>query len=337
MTVSVLDWGRAVALIEQAGDTGQPICLACHVSPDGDALGSMLGFALGLRQLGVACVASFGDPFKVPSMLGFLPGQELLVDPRDYPAAPEVMVAFDAAGIDRLGALAPHAAKARSLLVVDHHASNTGFGTVSLVDPSAAATAVLAEELLVRLGVRLTRDVALGLYTGLASDTGSFRYPSTTPEVHALAGRLLGSGVRPDAVGRELWDRAPFGYLKVLSTALGRARLEPGAAGGAGVVWTSVSRADRASCGLPYDLLEGVIDVVRRCDEAEVAVVLKETDDGCWYVSTRSKGGVDVGSACVALGGGGHSLAAAFTAQGDPAAIMTSLLPLLRPSRKAAS
>jgi phosphoesterase RecJ-like protein len=323
-----LDWGRAVALIEQADE----VCLACHVSPDGDALGSMLAFALGLRQRGVRCVASFGDPYVVPSILRFLPGQELLVEPGRYPADPDIMITFDAAGTARLGSLAPHAEKARELIVLDHHASNGGFGTVSLVDPRAAATAVLAEELLTRLGVSLTRDIALGLYAGLASDTGSFQYASTTPAVHALAGRLLAAGVRPDAVGRELWDRAPFGYLQVLSAALGRARLEAGAAGGHGLVWTTVPRADRAACGLPYDLLEGVIDVVRRCDGAEVAVVFKQTDDGGWYVSTRSRGAIDVAGVCGALGGGGHRLAAAFSALEEPVATMVKLRELLAAS-----
>lgn len=327
MTVSELDWGRAAALIEQVG-SGE-ILLVCHVFPDGDALGSMLAFALGLRQRGIRCVASFGDPFMVPSSLGFLPGQELLVEPRSCPAEPDLMITFDAASAERLGSLARNVDKSRELIVIDHHASNGGFGTVRLIDPDAAATAVLAEKLLDRLGAPLTRDVALGLYAGLASDTGSFRYASTTPEVHALAGRLVATGVRPDAVGRELWDRAPFGYLKVLSAALARARLEAGAAGGHGVVWTTVSRADRTSHGIPYEVLEGVIDVVRRCDEAEVAVVLKQTDDDGWYVSTRSKGAVDVARACTALGGGGHRLAAAFTAHGDPADTMAALLSLL--------
>jgi bifunctional oligoribonuclease and PAP phosphatase NrnA len=323
--VSTSQWERAVALIEQADE----ICLACHVYPDGDALGSMLAFAQALRALGRPCTASFGDPFRVPEILRFLPGLELLSDPRDFPAAPEVMVTFDAAGIERLGSLAPHAEKARELIVIDHHASNSGFGTVHLVDAEAAATAVLAETLITRLGAPLTADVALGLYAGLASDTGSFKYASTTPEVHALAGRLLATGVRPDVVGRELWDRVPFGYLRVLSGALGRTRLEPGAAGGRGLVWTTISRADRAAEDLPYDLLESVIDVVRRTDEAEVAVVCKETDDDGWYVSVRSKGAVDVGRACVALGGGGHRTAAAFTAGGDLAAGLTRLRELL--------
>lgn len=332
-----LDWGRAVSLIERAGAEGGLITLACHVSPDGDALGSMLGFALGLRQRGIRCAASFGEPSTVPEGLSFLPGQDLLAAPQQLPSAPDLMISFDAAGIDRLGALAAYAERAAELIVLDHHASNHGFGSVNLVDPDAAATAVLAEKLLRRLQVSLTKDIALGLYAGLASDTGSFRYPTTTPEVHRLAGRLIAAGVQPDPVGRELWDRAPFGFLKVLSAALGRARLESRAADGLGVVWTTVPKADREAYGLSYDRLEGVIDVVRRSDEAEVAVVLKETDEGAWYVSTRSKGGVDVARACVALGGGGHRLAAAFTSTDAPETTIDRLLALLATPIEAAS
>ena len=133
--------------------------------------------------------------------------------------------------------------------------------------------------------------------------------------MHLLAARLLGTGIDPGEVAHELWDRAPFGYLGLLSAVLGRARLERAAAGGFGLVWTTVTRADRAAHGLPLEAAEPVIDVVRRTDEAEVAVVLKEADDGQWQVSARSKGAANVGRACVALGGGGHARAAGFTAQ----------------------
>jgi len=324
-------WRRAVRLIEEA----EEVWLVCHVLPDGDALGSMLAFGQALRSLGKRCGASFGDPFTVPCTLRFLPGQELLVEPGRVPKAPELMIAFDAASLDRLGSLAGTAERAAQLIVVDHHATYSGFGTVPLVDPSAAATAVLAEELIGRLGVPLTRDIALGLYAGLASDTGSFKYGSTTPEVHDLAGRLLAAGVRPDAVGRELWDRASFGYLRVLGGALDRARFEPDAVGGLGMVWTTISRADRAAEDVRFDQLEGVIDQLRRTDEAEVAVVCKETDDGRWYVSTRSKGRVDVGRACVELGGGGHRLAAAYTCDCAPTTAIERLRALLAARRDA--
>ena len=149
--------------------------------------------------------------------------------------------------MDRLGLLAGHAARAGELIVIDHHASNTRFGTVNLIDPDAAATAVLALELIAALGVALTRDIALGLYAGLVTDTGSFKYSRPRREVHELAARLLSTGIEPGAVARELWDRAPFGYLGLLSAVLGRAVLEPAAAGGHGLVWTTVTRVDRAA------------------------------------------------------------------------------------------
>jgi phosphoesterase RecJ-like protein len=117
-------------------------------------------------------------------------------------------------------------------------------------------------------------------------------------------------------VSLELWDKAPFGYLRMLSTVLGRAVLEPDACAGHGLVWTTVSRADRAAYGLQLDVAESVIDVLRRTEEADVAVVFKEDDDGQWLVSSRSKGRVDVGRACTRAGGGGHRGAAGFTATG---------------------
>lgn len=325
--VTARDWDRAVALLDGATE----ICLACHVSPDGDALGSMLALAHALRAQGRRCVASFGDePFAVPRILRFLPGLDLLREPADFPPAPDVMVTFDVGSVERLGRLSAPARRARHLIVIDHHASNTGFGTLNLVDPGAAATAVLVAELIRRLGVPLDRDIALGLYVGLVTDTGSFKFASTTPAVHELAARLLSTGIRPDVVARELWDRAPFGYLKVLAAAAGRARLEADEVGGLGLVWTAVTRADRAPYGLPYDVAEAIIDVVRRTDEAEVAIVFKEDDTGTWQVSARSKGRVDISRACIALGGGGHPAAAGFTAPAPVDETMCRLRELLR-------
>jgi bifunctional oligoribonuclease and PAP phosphatase NrnA len=323
-------WGAALKIISGA----QEICLACHVRPDADALGSMLATAQALCHALPGCrvIASFGDePFAVPANLRFLPGAGLLTPPARYPAAPRVMMTFDATGPDRLGLLAAAAAQAAELIVLDHHAANGGFGTVRLVDPAAAATTVLARELIARLGVPVSRDIALGLYAGLVTDTGSFKF-STTPGLHLLAAELISTGIDPGAVARELFDRAPFGYLGLLSAVLGRAVLEPETAGGLGLVWSTVTRADRERAGgLALDVAEPVIDTLRRTDEAEVAVVLKEADDGDWLVSTRSKDRIDVGRACQALGGGGHARAAGFTAAGSPADAMAALRERLVP------
>ncbi|AWS41385.1 bifunctional oligoribonuclease/PAP phosphatase NrnA [Streptosporangium sp. 'caverna'] len=322
--VSGRDWDRAVELISSADE----IALACHVSPDGDALGSMLALGLALRAVGKRVTASFGEyGTTVPRLLRFLPGQDLLVGLDDYPAAPELMITFDVPTVGRLAMLSGSAGRARELIVVDHHPSNTRFGTLNLVDPGAAATAVLAEELLHRLGLPIDKVIATCLYVGLVTDTGSFKYSSTTPAVHAMAARLVATGLNTEEIARDLWDRSPFAYLRVLGTALDRVTLEPEVGGG--LVWTFVTRADRAAYGLPYDEVEGIIDVVRRTDEADVTAVLKEDDDGAWQVSTRSKGGVDVARICTALGGGGHTKAAGFTSHLPVEETIASLRALL--------
>jgi phosphoesterase RecJ-like protein len=314
-------WSRALQLISQADE----VALACHVCPDGDALGSMLAVGFVLRSMGKRVAASFGDrDFTVPRLLGFLPGQDMLVPPADYPAAPDLMITFDSPSIGRLGVLGDSVRRAREVIVVDHHPSNDGFGTLDLVDPSSAATAMLAEQLIYRLGGGLDLDIATCLYAGLVTDTGSFKYSSTTPAVHQMAARLVATGLRTEEIARELWDRSPFGYLKVLGAALERVRLDDG------LVWTYVTRVDRAAHGLPYSELEGIIDVVRRTDEAQVAAVLKEDDQGAWQVSTRSKGHVDVAAICAALGGGGHHSAAGFTSHEGVEETMAKFQELLR-------
>lgn len=319
------DWSRAVKIL----DSSDQVCLACHVRPDADALGSMLALGLALAARpgnGAAVLASFGDePFAVPSTLKFLPGTELLTPPAEFPERPQVMVTLDAASIERLGPLAVSAAAADELIVLDHHASNRGFGRINLVDPAAAATAVLAHRLISDLGVPLTRDIATGLYAGLVTDTGSFKFAATTPQVHELAARLVSTGIDPGIVSRHLYDTAPFGYLRMLAAALDRAVLDTAACGGLGLVWTTVTRADRAPAALPFAAAESVIDDVRKTAEAEVAVVLKETDNGAWEVSARSKELIDVGAACTALGGGGHIRAAGFSASGRPDAVVRAL------------
>jgi phosphoesterase RecJ-like protein len=304
-------WEKAVAALTGSDE----VVLACHVSPDGDALGSMLALAHALRRHGTRVLPSFSEPFDVPESLRGLPGTDLLVSPDRVPAAPALLVTFDTGSVDRLGGLADRVAAAGEVLVVDHHASNTGFGTLHLVDPAAAATAVLVEELVRRLGVTLDPDIAACLYAGLVTDTGSFRFAGTTPATHQLAARLLGTGFRHDELARQLFDTHPFGWLPMAGAVLARTRLEPAEVGGLGLVWADCRLAELAAHGLGLDQAESLIDLVRTAREAEVAAVLKELPQGGWAVSVRSKGRVDVGAVCTGLGGGGHRFAAGFTSR----------------------
>ncbi|HET8681647.1 MAG TPA: bifunctional oligoribonuclease/PAP phosphatase NrnA [Micromonosporaceae bacterium] len=317
------EWAAAVELLS-ALHAESTVLLACHVNPDGDALGSMLGFGLGLRRLGLRSVhASFPGPLEVPEPLRTLPGLDLLVPACAAPAAPELMLCFDAASAGRLGELAGRIGP--TTIVLDHHASNTRFGGVHLVDPSAAATSVVAGALLDRLGVPLDREIAECLYVALATDTGSFRFDLTTPAVHQLAARLLATGVSPAEVARRVFDTRPFGAVRLYGEVLRRVELEPGSAGGLGFVWTYATLDDLARHDQRPYVLEALIDSVRCVAEADVSCVVKQLAPSEWAVSLRSKGGVDVARVAVALGGGGHRLAAGFTGYGSPVEVVSAV------------
>ncbi|RZU32665.1 DHH family phosphoesterase [Blastococcus saxobsidens] len=305
----------AADVLAEAAHARSTIVLSGHVQPDADALGSTLALAEGLRRRGARVLATFPGPFTLPASLGWIPGAEGLVPSDAVPSSPDVFVSLDAASPARLGELAPLLDQAATSVVVDHHASNPGFGRVRVVDPSAPATVTLVADLLDGLGVTLDRQLATCLYAGLAADTGSFRFGNTRPDTHELAARLLSTGIDHAAISRRLFDTAPFGWLGLLSVVTGRAALEPEV--GAGLVWTWSSTAEAAEHGLAGEQLEALVDVVRAAEEADVACVLKGQDDGSWSVSLRSRGATDVAGVAMALGGGGHRAAAGYTSHLD--------------------
>ncbi len=323
------DFSAAVAAIRELAPAGR-VLLICHVNPDGDALGSMLGFALGLRRLGVRQLqATFAGEFEVPEPFAALPGIDLLVPEEQAWTDPDLVIVFDVAAESRLGALVDRLPRARTSIVLDHHASNTGFGTVRLVDPHAAATSVVAEQLLDRLDVPLDPEIAECLYVALATDTGSFKFDMTTPRVHEMAARLIATGIRPGEISRRIFDSRPFGAMKLFGEVLARAVLDPAAAGGHGMVCAYVTQDDLRRHGQRPYVMDALIDPVRTVAEADVAVLVKQTGAGEWAVSLRSKGAVDVSRVAIELGGGGHRLAAGFTGHGTPDDIVVGVRGLL--------
>ena len=305
----------AASVLAEAADARATVVLSGHVQPDADALGSTLSLAEGLRRRGARVLVTFPGPFTLPTSLGWLPGAEGLVPSTAVPSSPDVFVSLDAASPARLGELAVLLDTAGTSIVVDHHASNPGFGDVRLVDGGAPATVTLVAGLLDELGVTLDRPLATCLYAGLAADTGSFRFGNTRPETHELAARLLATGIDHSDISRRLFDTAPFGWLGLLSVVTARAVLETEVGGG--LVWTWSSTAEAAEHGLPGEQLEALVDVVRSTQEADVACVLKGQDDGSWSVSLRSRGATDVARVAMALGGGGHVLAAGYSSCAD--------------------
>jgi len=301
------DLARAAAVIEGAPS----LALACHQAPDGDALGSLLAVHHLCRSRGRASVASWPEPFAVAPEYRFLPGLDLATPPADFPARPDVMVTFDCASAGRLGELAGAAEAAGELVVLDHHSSNQRYGSINIVEPEAAATAVLVRRLAEELGWELDRNAALCLYTGLVADTGRFQYSNTTAEVFALAEELASFDLPVAEVSRSLFEEHRFACLRLMGVCLARAELDEGLRFVAS--WVTADDLDRHGVG-PAET-EGLVDLVRRAAEADVSCVLRETPEGV-RVSLRSVSETDVAAVATSFGGGGHRLAAGFTVSG---------------------
>jgi bifunctional oligoribonuclease and PAP phosphatase NrnA len=289
------------------------VALACHVSPDGDALGSMLGLFHVLRKASIDCVASFPTPFVVAPHYRKLPGLDRLTPPHEFPREPDVMVTFDCGSLARLGDLEQPAKAARELVVIDHHISNDRYGSINVIDPDAAASGTLVRRLIDELGLSLNRDAAVCLYTALVCDTGRFQYDSTTPEVFDMARELVEYGVPVPDVSRTLFEEHRFAYMQLLGEVLGSAHLVAERR----FVWTVVTQADLEKHQVTIEEVEGLIDILRRTREANVSCVLKEEADGTFRVSLRSLGEIDVCRIAESEGGGGHRFAAGFTSDDD--------------------
>lgn len=311
----------AAALLAAAPD----VTLFAHINPDADALGSALALGMALRRRGATVRVSFGAPDEPPSSLRDLDVDGLIVPADEVPAAPAILVVLDSASVSRLGRLADRVDATRAVggyvIVVDHHVSNTRYGTHHVLDDRSEATAALVLRLLDQLGVTVDLPIARCLYAGLVTDTRSFRQAS--PATHRAAARLLEAGVDPEATARPLLDTHPFGWLGMLSEVLGAATLEPAAARGLGLVHATVSLAQAR--GLRGEDIDSVIDIVRTTSEAEVTAVLREDDTQHWRVSLRANSRIDVNQAAAACGGGGHRLAAGFTAQGPAESVLGML------------
>jgi phosphoesterase RecJ-like protein len=316
------DVAAAAATLAGARD----VTLLAHVNPDADSLGSALALGIALRRRGAAVRVSFATPERMPETLAPLDVLSLVVPPEQVPAAPELLVSCDAAEPARLGTLADRLTTAGTSVMIDHHASNPGFGAVQVLDPDAEATVVLTHQVLVAMGEPIDADIARCLYAGLVTDTRGFR--TAGESAHRLAADLVAAGVDAEALARRIMDTHPYGWLAVLGRVLQSAVLEPDAAGGLGLVHACVPLEDTTR--FRAEEVDSVVDVLRTTAEAEVAAVFKQVGPRHFTASLRSNGGVDVAAAAGLLGGGGHRAAAGFTRAGTVDEVLCALRGALR-------
>lgn len=296
------------------------VSVVCHVFPDADTIGAGLALALVLDHAGMDVQVSFAAPAQLPESLQSLPGGHLLVAPEAVRRDADLVVTVDIPSVNRLGALCDLAAPGHDVLVIDHHASNEMFGTANYVDPSADSTTMMVAELLDAWGKPIDKGVAHCLYAGLTTDTGSFRWASA--RAHRMAARLVELGVDNVGISRALFDTHPFAWLPMLSRVLGSAQLLTDAVDGRGLVYAVVTHQEWQNAR-PEEV-ESIVDIVRTTQQAEVAAVFKEIEPRHWSVSMRSKS-LDLASVASAFGGGGHRLAAGYSATGSAADVVEAL------------
>jgi phosphoesterase RecJ-like protein len=316
LTGARVDARAAAELLSSAAT----VSVVCHVYPDADTIGAGLALALVLDHAGKDVEVSFAAPADLPESLYSLPGCHLLVGPDEMRRDADLVVTVDIPSVNRLGTLAELADPDRQVLVIDHHASNNLFGTANFVDPSADSTTVLVAELLDAWDKPIDVGVAHCLYAGLTTDTGSFRWASA--RAHRLAARLVELGVDNAGISRTLLDTHPFAWLPMLSRVLGSAQLVAEAADGRGLVYAVVDHQEWAQAR-PEEV-ESIVDIVRTTAQAEVAAVFKEVAPEQWTVSMRSKA-LDVSAVAAAFGGGGHRLAAGYSATGPAGDVVAAL------------
>ncbi len=297
--------------------------LFLHEFPDGDSLGSNLAMARALEKLGKEAVVA--SPTPPPARFGFLPGFKKIVaaDGLSRPLGSFDCVFLVDCSDPRRAGLEPDQLAASPLVVnVDHHPSNTFFGTVNYVDAAASAAAEQVRPIIAGLGVSLDKDMALCLYVALSTDTGGFRFDNTTAGTHRLAAELLDLGVEPGPVGEIVHDTRTLSSLRLLQRMLGTLSF---AAGGR-IAWVTVTRAMLDECGATDEEVEGLVSYPRMIDFVDLCFLLQEMPEGIVRVALRSKRDIDVGSIAEALGGGGHRKAAGCLLAGPMDRVLATVL-----------
>ncbi|HRW04425.1 MAG TPA: bifunctional oligoribonuclease/PAP phosphatase NrnA [Caldilineaceae bacterium] len=307
------------------------ILCTSHIGPDGDAYGSLLGMGWILRHLGKEPILAMHDP--TPDAFQLMPGAEAIIGPQAVAADYDAIIALDASSVDRLGTIYRPADHGHiPLLVIDHHFTNTRFGQINWVDPSCAATCQMLVGLADALAVPLTGAVAECLLTGIVTDTLCFRTSNTDAAVLDAAVRLTQSGIKiSDIVARTL-NRREFNIFRLWGEVLTHAQLEEG------VIWTTISRADRAAAGDPEDdgqLSSMLITAVEADISATFTEKVDETGQIAVECSFRAKPGFDVGTLAFELGGGGHPPASGVTLPGSLPEVSARVVAALKAAHRA--
>lgn len=299
------------------------ILIVCHVSPDGDAIGSMLGLGLTLSEAQKRVILCCADP--VPSQYRYLPHWKTIA--RSCSERCDLLVTLDCSDLDRLGAVYdPSTLHDVPIVNIDHHTTNVEFGDVNWVEPEAAATAQMLVRLVHGLGISLNADIATCLLTGILTDTLGFRTSATTPEVMETAIQLMKAGASLPELTDRIFGRRPMRTIEMWATTLQNLHLE------GHILWTEITQRMRRRIGYQENGDAGLANFLSTANEADIAIIFDEQQDGQVNVSMRCVPGYDVSQVAFDLGGGGHAQAAGCTLSGPLEGARTRVLSMLQKS-----
>ena len=284
------------------------IAITFHTSPDGDSLGSALGLLQGIRRLNKKAYILSKEP--IPETFKYLPcSEEITGDVKKPIEGTECVIVLDCGNVERISA---DLSDYKGMIIdLDHHVSNENYGHINFVDSKAAATCELSYLLIKELGVdfkeKNSETIAIGsaVYTGLVTDTGSFRHSNVTKRTHTIAAELIDAGIENSKIHSSLFDNKPFEKVKLMGAVLSNIEL----ALDNKVAILSIPKGMLESFNLPNADTSDIISIGLGIKGVEVSMMLKEVEEGT-KSSLRSKNDVDVRKVAEVFGGGGHVKAA---------------------------
>ncbi len=305
------------------------VCVVGHVRPDGDCIGSQVGLALALEGAGKAVTVWNDD--GCPDKLRILDPERRVRRP-----APghrfDAVVATDCASFERLGRCGDLVRDRGIFINIDHHASNTRYADINWVSPREPSTGELVYDLCQWAGWKITQPMANCLFAAVSTDTGSFQYPTTTPETLEIAARLVDAGADLGGLCEKIYQSYPITRVRLLRHVYSKFRM----AHGDRTAYFWLRKADYARAGADSEESEGLIDHIRAIEGVVVAIMFEEMGADMVRLSIRSKNpSIDVGAVAALFGGGGHRAAAGARIQGTALSVQRRVLAAVRRSLSA--
>ncbi|MGH2456134.1 MAG: DHH family phosphoesterase [Candidatus Limnocylindria bacterium] len=301
--------GQAAAVVDALRGASS-VTAICHENPDADTIGAAIAMALLAERLGARAEIVSTD--GIPPSCVFLPLADRVHRlPR---LEPGLAVVCDAATLERVGRVRTEAAgwlERATVVNIDHHVSNTGWGALNLVDPSAVATCEIVAALMEQAGVELDQPISTALLAGIVRDSHGFADPATTPRSLRTAARLVDAGAPLALVQRLILGELPHATLVLWGRVLGTSGTE----GGGRIVHATLGHGLLGETGTRQHDADGVVELLARTRGADVAILFRELPEGTTRVSLRTTETVDAVRLAAEFGGGGHPRRAGFVVE----------------------